>query len=122
MAGQRERRTQTPVPGTPVRGSETGRPIMALLDLLGRRWALRILWEIRESPAPTFRALQARCDGISSSVLADRLAELTEADIVGRTDRGYSLTPAGRDLLKSLVTMEKWSVRWAARRRDNDDA
>jgi hypothetical protein len=37
-----------PKPGKPVRGSQTGRPIMTLLDLLGRRWTLRILWELRE--------------------------------------------------------------------------
>jgi DNA-binding HxlR family transcriptional regulator len=39
-----------PRPGTKVRGSSGGRPIMALLDLLGRRWALRILWELRGGP------------------------------------------------------------------------
>ena len=53
-----------------VRGSASGRPIMALLDLLGRRWALRVLWELREGPLQ-FRALQERCDGMSSSVLND---------------------------------------------------
>ena len=66
----------TPLPGRPVRGSATGRPVMALLDLLGRRWALRALWELRGEPVPTFRDLQARCGGVSSSVLADRLARL----------------------------------------------
>ena len=33
-----------------VRGSRTGRPIMMLLDLLGRRWVLRIVWELRDEP------------------------------------------------------------------------
>ena len=61
----------------PVRGSSSGRPIMALLDLLGRRWALRLIWELREGPL-VFRALQARC-GVSPSVLNTRLAELREA-------------------------------------------
>src|SRR6202035_4396571 len=69
----------TPLPGRPVRGSQTGRPVMALLDLLGRRWALRILWELRDGSALTFRQLQARCGDISSSVLNDRLRELREA-------------------------------------------
>ena len=41
----------TPKPGRRVRGSATGRPIMALLDLLGRRMTLRILWELRETAA-----------------------------------------------------------------------
>ncbi|HTO53257.1 MAG TPA: transcriptional regulator, partial [Myxococcota bacterium] len=40
----------TPRPGAAVRGSRSGRPIMAALDLLGRRWALRVLWELRNGP------------------------------------------------------------------------
>ena len=66
---------------------------MALLDLLGRRWALRVLWELRDGPVP-FRALQQRCDGMSSSVLNQRLAELRAAERGGalrrrlRADRG----------------------------------
>lgn len=103
-----------PLPGRPVRGSLTGRPIMALLDLLGRRWALRIIWELRDqTPAPAFRELQHRCGGISSSVLADRLRELTEAEVVGRTADGYVLTHTGRDLLERLRPLEEWSAEWA---------
>ena len=30
--------SRTPKPGRPVRGSRSGVPVMALLDLLGRRW------------------------------------------------------------------------------------
>ena len=71
----------TPIPGRPVRGSTTGRPIMALFDLVGRRWALRIVWELREGDA-TFRDLAHRCDDVSSSVLRDRLRDLTVAGIV----------------------------------------
>jgi DNA-binding HxlR family transcriptional regulator len=89
---------------------------MALLDLLGRRWTLRILWELREVPAETFRDLQARCDDVSSSVLNQRLGELREAGIVesqGRT--GYGLTDAGRDLLDALAPIDAWAGRWAQR-------
>jgi len=105
----------TPLPGRPVRGSTTGRPVMALLDLIGRRWALRVLWELRDEPAPTFRELQQRCGGISSSVLTDRLAELGDAGIVERADRGYALTTDGRDLLDLLMPIERWATRWAVR-------
>ena len=107
----------TPQPGRPVRGSATGRPIMALLDLLGRRWALRVIWELSQAPGVTFRELQNRCDGVSSSVLTQRLAELTEAGITGRAERGYTLTPDGRDLCTDLVRLESWANRWAARPR-----
>src|SRR5438132_837271 len=57
-------------PGRPVRGARTGRPMTALLDLLGRRWALRALWELRLG-ALTFRALRDACDAVSPSVLAE---------------------------------------------------
>jgi DNA-binding HxlR family transcriptional regulator len=101
-----------PRPGRPVRGSRTGRPIMALLDLLGRRWVLRILWELRDGAVPTFRELQQRCDGVSSSVLTERLSELRQAAIVERGDDGYQLTDRGRDLLALLQPMERWAASW----------
>jgi DNA-binding HxlR family transcriptional regulator len=86
---------------------------MALLDLLGRRWTLRVLWELRGEPPPTFRELQQRCGAVSSSVLADRLRELDEAAIVTRDERGYTLTPAGADLLDRLLPLDEWASRWA---------
>lgn len=103
----------TPLPGHPVRGSATGRPVMALLDLLGRRWTLRVLWELREATL-TFRALQQRCDGVSSSVLATRLRELGEADLVGHAE-GYSLTEQGRSLLGTLLQLDAWANDWRPR-------
>ena len=98
-----------------MRGSRTGRPVMALLDLLGRRWTLRVLWELREHPAPTFRDLQERCGQISSSVLTERLRELREAGIVARTDDGYGLTEDGVDLLRSIEPIDRWAARWGRR-------
>jgi DNA-binding HxlR family transcriptional regulator len=88
---------------------------MALLDLLGRRWALRVLWELRETPAPTFRVLQERCGGISSSVLTDRLRELDAAGIVERRREGYALTRHGHELVRTLGPLSDWAARWARR-------
>lgn len=104
----------TPIPGHPVRGSTTGRPIMALFDLFGRRWALRVVWELLEGEA-TFRDLAHRCDDVSSSVLRDRLRDLNAAGIVERGDRGYRLTADGRELIELLRPLGQWSQRWAAR-------
>lgn len=111
----------TPKPGTRVRGSRTGKPIMALLDLLGRRWALRILWELREGAA-TFRDLRERCGGISPTVLNERLRELREAGIVELavtseedSERGFRLTEHGESLLKSLAPLSAWATSWAKR-------
>lgn len=102
-----------PKPGQPVRGSVTGRPIMAVLDLLGRRWTLRVLWELRTGPQG-FRPLQRLCDDMSSSVLGDRLGELEQARLISRTDDGrYDLTPLGRDLGRAINPLEAWATRWA---------
>lgn len=102
----------TPKPGRPVRGSTTGRPIMALLDLLGRRWQLRIIWELREG-ALGFRDLQKRCDGMSPSVLSQRLGELTEAGIIAQLDsQEYELTKRGQELRMALAPLHQWADGW----------
>jgi DNA-binding HxlR family transcriptional regulator len=90
---------------------------MALLDLLGRRWTLRIGWELRDGTALNFRELQARCDSMSASVLAERLAELREAGIVDLDDGGYRLTTPGRELVEALIPLDAWARRWASRTR-----
>ncbi|WP_244189676.1 winged helix-turn-helix transcriptional regulator [Streptomyces incarnatus] len=106
--------TPTPRPRRPVRGSTTGRPLMAALDLFGRRWILRIMWELRDGPLG-FRPLQQRCDGMSSSVLQQRLTDLQEALLVERDAVGaYQLTPLGRDAYHELRGLVRWSDRWAA--------
>jgi DNA-binding HxlR family transcriptional regulator len=89
---------------------------MALLDLLGRRWTLRVLWELRRDPL-TFRELQVRCGEISSSVLNQRLRELRDAGIVERraSGGGYQLTPEGAALLESLSPLNGWAERWSKR-------
>ena len=102
-----------PKPFTPVRGSKTGRPIMVLLDVLGRRWSLRVLWELRAESLP-FRALQERCGGVSPSVLNTRLAELKELDLVVSEAEGYALTAHARALGELLVPLDAWAERWAA--------
>lgn len=87
---------------------------MALLDLLGRRWALRVVWELRGG-ALTFRELAGRCGGVSSSVLNQRLAELRSAWIVEAGDDGYRLTGEGERLLAAYPPLQAWADRWARR-------
>ena len=101
-----------------VRGSKSGRPIMALLDLLGRRWSLRVLWELRED-ALTSRALRAACDEVSPTVLQARLSELREAGLVELvTGDGYCLTPIGRELLETFLPLHRFAERWSKRAAD----
>ncbi|MFJ8085869.1 winged helix-turn-helix transcriptional regulator [Streptomyces sp. NPDC096205] len=107
--------SSAPLPGRPVRGSDTGRPVMALLDLLGRRWVLRILWELRTGITPNFRRLQQSCGNVSSSVLAARLRELGEAALVEHTGDGYALTAQGAALLELLAPLDAWASDWRPR-------
>src|SRR4051812_16071644 len=103
-----------PRPGRPVRGSSTGRPLMAALDLFGRRWNLRIVWELRHGPVG-FRALQQRCDNMSSSVLRQRLTELLDARLVAQqTDAAYALTDLGDGACQALRPLARWSDAWAS--------
>ena len=101
----------------PVRGSASGRPIMVLLDLLGRRWALRIVWELRDERSLTSRALRAACDEASPTVLQARLSELREAGLVELlAGDGYRLTPLGRELMQSILPLQHFAERWSRRK------
>lgn len=98
--------------GRTVRGSRTGRPIMALLDLLGRRWSLRILWELREQPL-TSRSLRTACDEASPTVLQARLTELREAGFVELGEAGgYGLTALGWELCATFMPLHRFAERW----------
>jgi DNA-binding HxlR family transcriptional regulator len=105
----------TPKPGRPVRGSRTGQPLNATFDLLGRRWALSVVWALRNGPT-AFLEVQSLLEGISSSVLTNRLRELGEAGVVTTDDDGrYLLTPEGRSLCQALHSLRDWSDRWSRR-------
>ena len=104
-----------PQPGSPVRGSRSGVPIMAVFDLLGRNWAMGVLWTLSKGGPCTFRVLQDRCETISPSVLNARLKELRAAGLVERSDQGYRATPLGFELYGLLVPLGDWSKRWATR-------
>lgn len=101
-----------PVPGQAVRGSRSGTPIMALFDLLGRRWAMGVLWTLCETGPSTFRVLQERCEGISPAVLNQRLKELQEAKLVDKSADGYVATGIGRRVYEQLVPLGATAKAW----------
>lgn len=101
-----------PTPGNKVRGSETGSPIMAILDLMGRKWSLGIIWNMSSRPV-TFRKLQSKCETISPAILNSRLKDLREAGIITRTIDGYILEKRGIELQKILKPLGKWANQWA---------
>jgi len=72
-----------------------------------------MLWELRDGPLGA-RSLRERCDGMSPSVLYDRLGELTDAGlIVKRDDQCYELSARGRSLGEALIPLDQWARRWA---------
>jgi DNA-binding HxlR family transcriptional regulator len=100
-----------------VRGSKSGRPIMALLDLLGRRWSLRIIWELRDDRSLTSRALRAACDEASPTVLQTRLTELRKAGFVElMPGDGYRLTAIGKELFDNFLPLQHFADRWSKQR------
>ena len=95
---------------------------MAALDLFGRRWNLRVVWELRHGPVG-FRALRQRCDSMSSSVLRQRLTELLDAQLVAQQpDAAYTLTDLGRGAYQALRPLAHWSAGWASALSEDDEA
>ncbi|TRX58788.1 helix-turn-helix transcriptional regulator [Fulvivirga sp. M361] len=107
-----------PVPGQPVRGSKSGVPVMALLDLLGRNWAMGIIWHLNGAPK-NFRQLQAYCETVSPTTLNTRLKELRHSGLVIQTPKGYELTALGTELLTLLQPLGKWAKHWAKQFNDH---
>lgn len=110
-----------PRPGGPVRGSRSGTPIMALFDLLGRRWAMGVLWTLCERGAATFRKLQESCESISPTVLNQRLKELQAAGFVTRNTEGYVATELGRRIYGQLVPLGETAKLWSASLQEIDN-
>ncbi|WP_434049792.1 winged helix-turn-helix transcriptional regulator [Marinobacter salarius] len=104
-----------PMPGTPVRGSKSGKPLMAIFDLLGRSWTIGILWHLSDGGDATFGELQQRCEAISPTVLTKRLSELQQGGLIERTDHGYSATSLGQELFEMLAPIGEWSREWASK-------
>ncbi len=96
-----------------MRGSKSGLPLMALLDLLGRSWAMGVLWQLCDGGPATFRQLQGRCENVSPSVLNARLKDLRRGQLVERSDAGYAATQLGVGLFDLLKPLRPWAENWA---------
>ena len=88
-----------------------------LLALLEARYALRVLWALRDGHPQTFRLLQDSVGGITPNTLNTRIKELREAGLVNHGNEGYLVTPSGADLLKRLSDLQAFAVRWGQARK-----
>jgi DNA-binding HxlR family transcriptional regulator len=99
---------------TSSRESATAPAVAELFDLLGRRWTLRILWELRDRTL-SFNDVRRAVGGMSQSVLVTRLTELFGAGLVADVPGGYRLTEQGTALVRELAPVAEWA---AHRQRD----
>lgn len=100
-----------PLPGHAVRGSKSGKPLMAILDLIGRTWSLGIIWQLSQGPL-AFSELQTRCENISPTLLTKRLKELQATVLVEKCLQGYQLTPIGNELFQVIAPLGGWAKQW----------
>jgi DNA-binding HxlR family transcriptional regulator len=84
-----------------------------LLALLESRYAIRVMWALRDGHAQTFRLLQDSVGGVTPNTLNTRLKELREADLLTHGSEGYSVTPSGADLLKRLSDLQAFAGKWS---------
>ncbi len=92
-------------------------PVAHALDVIGERWALLVIRELRLGPR-RYADLQAALPAISPSVLAQRLHDLERAEVVcKRALRApiraqlYGLSPWGADLEPVFVALASWGSR-----------
>ena len=85
-----------------------------LLGLLEARYAIRVLWALRDGHPQTFRLLQDSVGGITPNTLNTRIKELREAGLLNHSGEGYCVTPAGADLLKRLADLPAFAAKWVA--------
>ena len=89
------------------------RPIVQLIDLLGKKWVLRILWELNENPC-SFRGLQSRCGDLSPTIINTRIKDLCAAQLISKSPGvGYMLTQQGDELVKLFYPINDFANRWS---------
>jgi DNA-binding HxlR family transcriptional regulator len=86
---------------------------MVLLDALGKRWTLRLIWELNRHGPGTFRELRARCEDVSPTSLNNRLKDLRDLELIELGESGYALTEQGRSLSRLLKPLDQWANEWA---------
>ena len=94
--------------------SKENAAIGQLLSLLESRYAIRVLWALRDGHPQTFRLLQDSVGGITPNTLNTRIKEMREAGLVGHGPDGYCITPSGADLLKRLGDLPAFAAKWVA--------
>ena len=94
--------------------SKENAAIGQLLGLLESRYAMRVLWALRDGHPQTFRLLQDSVGGITPNTLNTRIKELREAGFMDHGPDGYIATPSGHELIKRLSDLPPFAAKWAS--------
>ena len=85
-----------------------------LFALLEARYAIRVLWALKDGHSQTFRLLQDSVGGITPNTLNTRIKELREAGLLTHVSDGYCVTPSGADLLKRIGDVQTFATKWVS--------
>ena len=85
-----------------------------LLELLESRYALRVMWALKDGHPQTFRLLQDSVGSITPNTLNTRIKDLRAAGLLTHGTDGYIDTTLGADLLKRLNDLQAFAGKWSA--------
>ena len=85
-----------------------------LLALLEGRFALRVLWALRDGQPRTFRVLQECIGAITPNTLNTRIKELRKAALLTHAGKGYLLTALGLQLLQTFGDLPGFAQQWSS--------
>ena len=94
--------------------SKDNAAIDQLLGLLESRYAIRVMWALKDGHPQTFRLLQDSVGSITPNTLNTRLKELRAALLVTHGSDGYILTAQGAELIKRMNELGAFATKWTA--------
>jgi DNA-binding HxlR family transcriptional regulator len=93
--------------------------VVDVWELLGRRWSLHILKNLKTKEVIRFNELKRLLPGISSTVLSERLLELEREGLVTKKIYPevplrveYGITPQARELEVIIKDLARWANKW----------
>lgn len=90
-------------------------PVQALIEILSRKWNLRVIFELTKKDTVRFGELKKQIGQITNTSLSTTLKDLEDNGFVNRTQFNempprveYSLTEKGKMLYPAFIAMSSW--------------
>lgn len=100
----------------PRPASDARCPVTAVVDLVGGKWKIPLLWHLQRGPL-RYGGLRRAIPGISEKMLGQQLRALAAGGLVERTAYAeipprveYALTERGRALTPALNALADWGL------------